>query len=273
MILVTGGCGFIGSHLVAKLVELGHDVRVLDDFSTGKKENLEGLKNIEIMEGDVRSTQDCLRAMQDCDTVFHLAALTDARESGDKMFQVNFIGSKNIFAASKGKVIFTSSASVYGEGNAKEDSPLVPKSDYGKSKAKAERLAKDGFIVRLFNVYGPRGNSVINKFSKNICAEKEITLYGNGMQTRDYVHVNDVVDALLLGLEHEGTYNVGTGKETPLLNAVSMIEKIYDEKAKMKFEMPKEGELQRSKADISKITELGWEPKVSLEDGIKDLVK
>ena len=93
------------------------------------------------------------------------------------------------------------------------------------------------------------------------------------MQTRDYVHVNDVVDALLLGLEHEGTYNVGTGKETPLLNAVSMIEKIYDEKAKMKFEMPKEGELQRSKADISKITELGWEPKVSLEDGIKDLVK
>ena len=269
MILVTGGAGFIGSHLVKKLQNAGHEVRVLDDLSSGKKDNVQGA---EFMRGDVKSDIDVAKAVKGCEYVFHLAALTDAREGGDNVFKVNFLGSKNVFAAAErngAKVIFTSSAAVYGEGTAVEDSLLKPMSDYGKSKAKAEKLAKNGFVARLFNVYGPGGKGVINRFAKAICVGNGgVTIYGTGLQTRDYVYVDDVVDALMLGMNNEGTYNVGTGSETSLLNAVTAIEKTCGFGASIKFEPAKE-EIKRSKADITKIKSIGWSPKVTLDEGIR----
>ena len=218
MILVTGGAGFIGSHLVKKLQKAGNDVRVLDDLSSGKKENVQGA---EFIRGDVKSEIDVSKAVKGCEYVFHLAALIDARDMGDDVFKVNFLGSKNVFAAAQrhgAKVIFTSSAAVYGEGTAGEESSLKPLNDYGKSKAKAEKLLKSGFIARLFNVYGPGGKSVINRFVKGICAGNgDITIYGTGLQTRDYVYVDDVVDALMLGMSNEGVYNVERVLRRPCL--------------------------------------------------------
>ncbi|MBI4019335.1 MAG: NAD-dependent epimerase/dehydratase family protein [Candidatus Aenigmarchaeota archaeon] len=269
MILVTGGAGFIGSHLVKKLQKGGNHVRVLDNLCSGKKENVSG---VDFVVGDVKSEIDVSKVVKGCEYVFHLAALTDARDMGDDVFKVNFLGSKNVFAAAErhgAKVIFASSAAVYGEGTATEDSPLKPLNDYGKSKAKAEKLLKSGFIARLFNVYGPAGKSVINRFVKGICAGNgNITIYGSGLQTRDYVYVDDVVDALMLGMNSEGIYNVGTGSETSLLNLVTMIERSCGAGTSIKFEDAK-NEIQRSKAIITKIKAIGWSPKVALEEGIR----
>jgi len=271
-ILVTGGAGFIGSHLVKALLR-NHSVRVLDDLSTGKKENVPA--DVEFIKGDVRDGADVSRAARGCEAVFHLAALTDARETGDKIFEVNFLGSRNVFAAAalnNARVIFASSAAVYGDGKPIESGEVKPISDYGKSKAKAEKLVKSGFIARLFNVYGSGGKGVINKFAMNIKQGEEIRIYGTGLQTRDYIYVDDVVSALMLGLTQEGTYNVGTGIETSLLNVVSEIEEACDSKAAIKSELPKEEEIKRSRADITKIRALGWAPRVSLEDGIRTLI-
>lgn len=270
-VLVTGGAGFIGSHLASALLR-DYSVRVLDDLSSGKRENVPA--GVEFIEGDVRDGSDVSRAARGCGAVFHLAALTDARETDDKIFEVNFLGSKNVFAAAalnNARVIFASSAAVYGDGKTVESGEIKPISDYGKSKAKAEKLVKSGFVARLFNVYGPGGKSVINKFAININQGEEIRIYGTGLQTRDFIHVDDVVRALMLGLEHEGTYNVGTGVETSLLNAVSMIEEACGSKAAIKSELPK-NEIKRSKADITKIKALGWAPQISLEHGIKNLI-
>lgn len=274
-ILVTGGAGFIGSHLVNKLVELNHEAVVLDNLSAGRKENVNS--KAKFIEGDIRDSFEVGNAMKGCEAVFHLAAMADARDGGEKMYEVNYLGSQNVFTAaqeSNAKIIFTSSAAVYGNASlCKEDSECKPVNEYGKSKLKAEKaLMKalpNAFIARMFNVYGPNGNSVINRFCKNIPNYEDITIFGTGMQTRDYVFVSDVVDALMLGLENNGIYNAGTGVETGLLELIDVIENISGAKANMKFEKPIEGEIMRSRADISKISQLGWKPKVSLKEGVR----
>lgn len=273
-ILVTGGAGFVGICLVDRLIELNHETVVLDNLSAGKKENV---KNAKLVVGDIRDRFDVDKAIKGCQAVFHLAAMTDARISNDKVYEVNYLGSENVFNAAKennAKVIFTSSAAVYGSGSfCMEDAECRPVNDYGKSKLKAERLlvkiCPDSFIARPFNVYGHNGNSVINKFCKKISNYEDITIFGTGMQTRDYIFVSDVIDALLLGLENKGVYNVGTGMETSLLELIDIIEKVSNSKASMKFERPNESEIMRSRSDITKIKQLGWKPKVSLEDGIR----
>ena len=204
-ILVTGGCGFIGSHLVNKLIGLGQNVIVLDNLSTGKKEYLN--PKAEFMHGDIRKIDDVKAVIKDCNTVFHLAASTDVRADSDEIFAINSEGSQNVFSLAEkigAKIIFTSSAAVYGETElAKEESDCKPISLYGESKLKAEHACpKDSFILRIFNAYGSRGNSVINKFCNKISKKEPITVYGSGLQTRDYVYVSDVIEALLLGF-HE----------------------------------------------------------------------
>ena len=274
-ILVTGGTGFIGRHLVNRLLQNGHDVIVYDNFSTSKKEPMGTAK---IVEGDVRDRDDVLRAAKGCDYIFHLAAVTETRSTDDDaVYSVNFIGSKNVFEVAKeigAKIIFTSSAAVYGEAKiAKEDDPCNPLNQYGKSKLRAEKICPDGsFVVRLFNVYGPDGHGVVNKFCKLIPKYEDVTVFGHGTQTRDFIYVDDVVSALLLGMENNGVYNVGTGKETSLLEVIDIIHNMTKSKPTIKFAPPLQ-EIQRSKADITKIMPTGWRPRVELPDGIELVLK
>ncbi|MFH0949089.1 MAG: SDR family NAD(P)-dependent oxidoreductase [Candidatus Aenigmatarchaeota archaeon] len=275
-ILVTGGAGFIGSHLVDRLIKEGNEIIILDNMSTGKKENVSS--QAKLIKGDIRSEADVKKAMKDCEYVFHLAAQADVSADEDMNFQVNFTGSKNVFDIAKdsgAKIIFTSSAAVYG--NTKiphsENAVCKPISHYGKNKLKAERLLNsESFIIRCFNVYGMRGHGVINKFCKKIPEYEDITIYGNGLQTRDFIHVNDIVDALILGMDKNGTYNIGTGRETSILQLIDIISRMTKSKAHTKHAMPNKNEITRSKADITAIKKFGWQPKLSLEQGIKTLL-
>jgi UDP-glucose 4-epimerase len=275
-ILVTGGAGFIGTHLVNKLIEMKHDVVVLDNFSVGKRENVNGKATI--IEGDIKDPFDVGKAMKDCSAVFHLAAISDVRNVDDDMvYKTNFLAAKHVFDAAAAKnirVIFTSSAAVYGNGDVpnRESAVCKPLSQYGKSKLMAERyLVQKGeyFIVRLFNVYGPGGKSAINKFCKKITNYEDVTVFGNGMQTRDYVYITDVVDALTFGLENTGLYNVGTGRDIAVTSLIDMIHNMTRCKPNVKNGSIVPGEIGRSRADISAINAIGWQPQTQLEDGVK----
>ncbi|MBI4896572.1 MAG: SDR family NAD(P)-dependent oxidoreductase [Candidatus Aenigmarchaeota archaeon] len=278
-ILVTGGAGFIGSHLSRRLLKDGHQVVILDNLSTGKKEYLH--KDVTFIKGDIRDPLDIAKAMKGVEAVFHLAALKNVRDNDpDLDFQVNYLAAQNVFDLAKkvkAKIIFTSSAAVYGDVPVPtaETAPCKPKSQYGKSKLRAEKLLapENSFIVRLFNVYGPLGSNVLNDFCKKIPLYEDVTIFGTGLQTRDYVHVTDVVEALVLGLTYNGLYNVGTGQELSLLSLVDAIKKISNAEPHVKFATGNDNEIARSRADITKIkTELQWEPKVSLQKGIEQLV-
>lgn len=274
-ILVTGGAGFIGRNLVNRLLHGGHSVVVYDNFSNSKNVNLGEAK---IIEGDVRDVADVQRAMKDIEAVFHLAAMSDSREADeDAMYNINFIGSKNVFEAAKStgaKVLFASSAAVYGDTKlAKETDECKPINQYGKSKLRAEKICPENtFIARLFNVYGPGGNSVINKFCKLIPNYEDVAIHGHGTQTRDFIYIDDIVNALVMGLNMNGIYNIGTGKETSLLGVIDIIHEMTKSKPNVKF-LPAINEIQRSKADINKISETEWYPKVELVDGIRHVLE
>ncbi len=276
-VLVTGGAGFIGTHLVNRLIQDGHDVVVLDSLATGKQSNVN--KAVKFIKGDITNYEDIVRAIDGCAAVFHLAAVAEVVASDeDGVYRTNFIGSRNVFEAAKAKkvkVIFASSAAVYGDIKPphREDMECKPISMYGKTKYKAEKLAPEGsFILLLFNVYGPGGHGAVNRFCKLIPEYDEITIYGTGMQTRDYVYVTDVVDAMMLGMTHKGLYNVGTAREISVLTLIDTIFSITRNKPATKFAMPRSGETARSCADISKIRELGWQPKVYITQGLKMLL-
>lgn len=275
-ILVTGGAGFIGSYLVDALIKENNEVVVLDNLSTGKKEHL---KNVELVKGDVTEQRSVAKAIEGCEAVFHLAAQSDARiNDSDIDFKVNFLGSKNVFDAAKkrgAKIIFASSAAVYGNLSVcPENAACKPISSYGKTKLKAEKLLSEkDFIVRMFNVYGPRGHGVVNRFCSAIPFFKDIEVYGNGLQTRDFIYVSDAVKALMLGLKYSGIYNVGTGKEISLLRVIDIISSLTTTKAHVRFKSENESDIRRSKSDIIKISkELKWKPRISIEDGIDMLL-
>lgn len=269
-VLVTGGAGFIGSHLVNRLIENGIGVVVLDNLSTGKKENLN--PKAKFIKGDILEAITINNAIKGCSFVFHLASCII--EDTDVDYKINYLGAKNVFeiaASNNAKVIFASSAAVYG--NAKvphsESMECKPLSQYGKSKLKAEKsLPSTSLIARIFNCYGPLGNGVVNIFCDKISEYKEIKVFGTGMQTRDFVYVSDVVDALMLGIENSGTYNVGNGVETSISDVIDIIHKMSRAKPTVRFELPK-NEAQRSRADITKIKSIGWKPKITIDEGIK----
>lgn len=272
-ILVTGGAGFIGRHLVAKLLSNGHDVTVYDNFSSSKKSPM---GNVKIIEGDIRDESDVMRAMKGAEAVFHLAAIKEIRNVDDDLvYSVNFLGSKVVFEAAKAqgaKIVFASSAAVYGEAKVcKEADDCQPTSQYGKSKLKAEKMC-NGFVARLFNVYGPGGSSVINTFCRLIPKYEDITVFGHGNQTRDFIYIDDVISALLIGLQLEGVYNIGTGKETSVLEIADIIHEMTKSKPSIKFVPAVPGEVYRSKADISKIQQTAWFPKTELQDGIRKIL-
>jgi UDP-glucose 4-epimerase len=267
-ILVTGNSGFVGQHLAKRLAELSHEVK---GFSLDKGSDI----------CDYASVEKSIKGM---DAVIHLAAQTDVRKSFENPkldYEVNYEGTRNVVRAC-GKLgahmVFTSSAAIYGNSidiPTREDSPKLPVSFYGLHKLLAEKECEriNAFIIRPFNIYGPNGHGAINKFIDRIRLGEEITLFNDGSHTRDYVHVDDVVSALILGLKTSGTYNIASGKETNLKEVIDTISKELGKKPKIKYKILKEGDAARSIADIYKAKkELGWQPKISLEDGINRII-
>jgi UDP-glucose 4-epimerase len=301
--LVTGGAGFIGSNLVDALLARGDSVTVVDDLSTGRRENLDGAlaAGAELVELDIREA-DALAgvvAARRAEAVFHLAAQIDVRKSlADPAFDaaINVGGTANVLEAARGagagRVVFASTGgAIYGEGEGKElplgeDAPIEPFSAYGQSKFAAEgylalyeRLyGLSGVSLRLGNVYGPRQDplgeaGVIAIFCGKLRAGERPTVYGDGRQTRDYIYVGDVAAAMLAaaGSEAGGAINIGTGLETDVLELAARLGELGGaEGFEPEHAPPRTGEVQRISIDPARAErELGWRAEVGIEQGLR----
>jgi UDP-glucose 4-epimerase len=301
--LVTGGAGFIGSNLVDALLARGDAVTVVDDLSTGRRENLDAAREAgaELFELDVRDAAALASLATDRrpETVFHLAAQIDVRKSlEDPAFDaaVNIGGTANVLDAARaagcGRVVFVSTGgAIYGEGAGQrlpldESTPVAPLSAYGQSKFAAEgylalyeRLyGLSGVSLRLGNVYGPRQDplgeaGVIAIFCGLLRAGGRPTVYGDGTQTRDYIYVGDVVEAALAaaGGAATGAINIGTGRESSVLELVEMLKRLSGvESFEPELAPPRPGEVQRISVDPARAeAELGWRPETDLETGLR----
>lgn len=284
-ILVTGGAGFIGSHLVEKLIEFGAKVTVIDNFSTGNLNNLKSvITKVDLVYGDISNFFTTANATINKDIVFHLAALVSVSESvknPELCRRVNFEGTKNLLQACRknniSKFIFSSSAAVYGNKNSQcdENDPANPINPYGQYKLESEKLCKKYFsehnintaILRYFNVYGPRQNpkgdyaAVVAKFTENLLHQKPIVIFGDGKQTRDFIHVSEVVKANLLIATQENlsgeVYNIATGKSINLFELLEKLEKETNTKhTDIMFQASRQGDILNSAACINKYKNL-----------------
>ncbi|NOY98914.1 MAG: SDR family oxidoreductase [Chloroflexi bacterium] len=298
--LVTGGAGFIGSHLVRALLERGDRVRVLDNFSTGKRENLDDLReDVEIIEGDLRDADAVHAALRDVELVFHEAAFVSVplsmREPG-ACLDVNVQGTTNLLEASREagvrRVVVASSAAVYGDSDAlplDESTPLRPLSPYAVSKQVDELYARlythalglEVAALRYFNVYGPRQSpdseyaAAVPIFIRQLLAGKPITIFGDGGQTRDLIYVGDVVRVNLLAAEHPRAagevFNVCTGRETRILDLVKALAGIFPDAPQPVFDAPRAGDIYRSVGSPERAARvLGFRAQTSLDTGMKE---
>ncbi len=293
-ILVTGGAGFIGSHLVDKLIEKGYRVIVVDDLSNGKKEYV--TSKVKFYQIDICSSKiKDIFNNEKPDFVFHLAAQIDLRKSLDNPEfdnKVNILGGLNILenCIKNGvkKIIFSSSAGVYGDIEiipTDEKCFTNPVSPYGINKLSYEKYLNYYYQVygqkyialRFSNVYGPRqfkGGEcgVIANFIGNIVNNQESILHGDGSHTRDYIYIDDIVDALIVAMESDyvGVVNVGAEKEVSVLEVINSIEKALGSEFKYRCEEYKGGDVEKSCLDSKKAREvLGWWAKIDLDNGIK----
>jgi UDP-glucose 4-epimerase len=283
--VVTGGAGFIGSHVADALLARGDDVIVVDDLSSGKRERVDAAATF--VEHDIRDPLEL-----DADVVFHLAAQADVRvsvERPDHDAAVNVIGTINVLEAARAsgaKVVFTSTGgAIYGdvERPATEEDPRLPLAPYGTSKLTGEeylatwnRLYGTGHVtLRFGNVYGPRQDphgeaGVVAIFLGRLRDGQPCRIFGDGRQTRDYVYVGDAVRATLAAAVHDGgVFNIGTGRETSVVELFEACRAAAGVDAEPEFADARSGELQRSVLDVSlAAAELGWRPETSLGDGI-----
>src|SRR3989344_5756804 len=269
-VLVTCGAGFIGSHIA----DAFDDVRVLDNLSSGFRVNVKD--SAEFIEGDITNFDVVNKAMKDIDYVFHLAAFISVPDSvkfPEKTYTINVKGTENVLKAAKAngvkKVIFTSSAAVYGDNPnlpLKEDAELKPLSPYGKTKLEAERLCEqdNGVCLRPFNAFGPRQNpnspysGVISIFINNALQNKDLVIYGDGTQTRDFVFVGDLVNAQVLAMKKgSGAYNVGAGRQISVNELAKKVIELTGSKSKIRYAQPRKGEIKHSLADISRLKKTG----------------
>lgn len=294
-ILVTGGAGFIGSHIVDAVCEQ-NEVRVLDTLSSGSRTNV--APNAELIEGNICDQDTLNMAMEGVDIVFHKAAIVSVPESVERpqeCHHVNGTATLNLLEearANDSRVVFASSAAIYGHPDSvpiSEDAPKRPTSPYGLEKLSsdyyteiyAERYGVETVNLRYFNVYGPRQtggqySGVISTFLEQARASEPITVEGDGKQTRDFVHVDDVVQANLLAATTEATgasYNIGTGSSISIRELAAMIQKHVDTDSDIVHKTPRPGDIEYSEADISKATsQLGYTPTVTVEDGLSELI-
>ncbi len=299
--LITGGAGFIGSHIARALLELDADVRILDNFSSGKRENLKGL-DVELLEGDLRNAPLVAEAVRGVNIIFHEAAFVSVAESMEKpqeCLDVNVAGTSILFEAARKadvqRVVIASSAAVYGDSEAyplSEETPLRPFSPYATSK-RVDEMYADLFTnhfglevaaLRYFNVYGPRQRpdsmyaAAVPIFIRRMLDNKNITVYGDGGQTRDLINVRDVVQANLLASQHPAApgqiFNVCTGIETRILDLLEILYQIFPNAPRHIHAEARAGDIYRSIGTPKKIVEtLGFEPKVTLAEGLKEAVE
>lgn len=300
--LVTGGAGFIGSHIVGALLGQGADVRVLDDFSSGRRANLDGLKgNLEIVAGDLRSAARVTAALRGVEVVFHEAAFVSVPESMERphdCFDVNITGTSLLLDAARQagvqRVVIASSAAVYGDSDdwpLGETSPLQPLSPYAVSKRVDEMLAElftqslglEVAALRYFNVYGPRQRSdtqyaaVVPIFIRRLLENKPVTVFGDGGQTRDLIYVRDVVQANLIAAQHPAApgqvFNICTGIETRLLDLLDVLFELFPNASQPVFTDPRPGDIYRSIGSPQKAAQMmGFRAQVSLADGLMETV-
>ena len=299
-ILVTGGVGFIGRYLVKSLLEKGHSVTIFDNISNSTKDLVHSLTNIgaKIIEGDITKPLEIFDATKEQDIVIHLAAkisVIDSIKNPKETFQVNVDGTRNIISACEKnhvkKLIVASSAAVYGEGvsNIKltEESKTNPISPYGESKVRMEQEIRkfesnndiDCIILRFFNIYGigqsPEYAGVITKFLERMRQEKPLEIFGDGLQTRDFVAVDDVVNSIHNSISHDksGTYNIASGRTITIKELAEMMISISGKKLQIQYTDARKGDIKNSQADISLAkNQLGYSPKFGL-DRIKELLE
>ncbi|MCA9962279.1 MAG: NAD-dependent epimerase/dehydratase family protein [Anaerolineales bacterium] len=297
-ILVTGGAGFIGSHLVAALIQRGNEVRVLDNLSSGKHENLDGLP-VELVVGDIRNWETVRQAVNGCDLVFHQAALVSVPRSlaePQLNHDVNVNGAFHVFEAARQagikRVVYASSAAVYG------DTPSLPASEHDRSnpmtpyaaaKLMNEEMAtvynhsygREFVGLRYFNVFGPRQDpsspysGVLSVFCRATIANSGVTIYGDGKQTRDFVYVSDVVVANLAAAdwamdETHPVFNVGRGEQTDLLQILEMLRQQSGVALPVQFTAARAGDIRDSCADVTAVqSHLNYTPHVSIAAGLQ----
>ena len=305
---MTGGAGFIGSHIVYALLERGDFVRIFDNFSSGKRENLSGLYNsrcegrFEILEGDLRDNLEVAQAVRDMDIIFHEAAFVSVPESMEKpqeCFDINITGTSYLFEAARkagvGRAVIASSAAVYGDTDALplvEDSVLQPLSPYALSKCVDEMFAAlytqsfglDVTALRYFNVYGPRQKpdsmyaAAVPLFIQSLRDGRVVTIFGDGGQTRDLIYVGDIVRANLIASEHPSAagqvFNVCTGKETRILDLLDVLYKLFPNSSEPVHASQRAGDIYQSLGSSVKAEKvIGFVARKSLADGLKETVE
>ena len=301
--LVTGGAGFIGSHLVESLVNKGQDVRVLDNFLTGKRENLaEFLDKIELIEGDIRDYGTCKKALNGVDYVLHQAALPSVpRSIEDPLLTnaINVVGTLNLLVACKEakvkKIVFASSSSVYGDEPKlpkKEGIEGVPLSPYAVTKLVGENYLRifseiyglGTVSLRYFNIFGPRQDphsqyaAVIPNFITKVIAGESPKIFGDGDQSRDFTYVANVVKANLLAVESEDitgeVFNIACGDRITVNTLFEKIRHFFQKDVNPFYEKPRPGDILHSFADIGKAMKmLNYKPAVSFDDGLKETIQ
>lgn len=296
-VLVTGGAGFIGSHIAEYFAEAGHTVRILDNLITGFRKNIPQYKNIEFIEGDISDSSLVEKAVTGMDYVFHEAALVSVPLSCEipaEAFRINTLGTLNVLQAcvkaGVEKFVTASSAAVYGNNPIlpkKEEMYPEPSSPYAISKLDTEYLARMFYeahglrttCLRYFNVYGPRQDpkspyaAVIPIFLERAKAGKDLIIYGDGLQSRDFVHVKDVVRANVASLDcGDGqVFNVAMGKSVTVRQLAEDIIELTDSSSKIVHAEPRAGDVKDSKADVSKISGW-WKGEIELQEGLQTLM-
>jgi UDP-glucose 4-epimerase len=301
--LVTGGAGFIGSHLVDYLMTNGWKVRVLDNFSSGRTENLSHVASrLDIIRGDIRDMEIVKQALKGVDVIFHEAAFVSVPQSMEQpgeCFDTNVRGTENLIQAGKeagvAKMVIASSAAVYGDNEnfpLNEGLPSCPLSPYAASKNINEIMAGmytrvygfDVTCLRYFNVFGPRQNpdsqyaAAIPIFIRSLLEGKPITIFGDGGQTRDLIFVRDVARANLLAAENDSAsgriFNICSGIETRLLDLLDVLFTYFPDALPPVFAKPRQGDIYRSFGDPLRAQKtLGFSPQTSLAEGLKATIE
>ena len=295
--LVTGGAGFIGSNIVRRLLADGHAVRVLDNFSSGKPENLSDVvDDIELWEGDIRDYWTVERAVHDVDVILHQAAIPSVPKSMANPLTshlVNVDGTVNLLETARlagvKRFVFASSCAVYGDTDRlpiDEDTPAQPKSPYAVGKLVGEHYVLGyhrayglpGVVLRYFNIFGPRQDPqgdyapVIPRFIARLQAGEPPIVYGDGEQTRDFLYVENAVAANLLAAERDdmvgGVFNVGSGQERSLNELLVQLRAVMERDISARHEPPRAGDIRRSRAAVDRLMSHGFTPPVDFETGL-----